>query len=79
MEEAKDKLKLSVILTALETDKQQLADEIGEDRAVVSKVLSGNRKATGTRRKLAKAICTRIEALIIPAEPPTEQTAAKGA
>lgn len=67
--------KLNIILAVLDTDKQKLADEIGEDRTVVSKVLSGNRKGMTTRRKLAKNLCGKIESLIIPAEPVEQATA----
>lgn len=59
---------LNIILAALDTDKQQLADEIGEDRTIVSKVLAGRRKAPGTRQKLARALCVKVENLIIPSE-----------
>ncbi len=79
MEESKDKLKLNVILATLEVDRQELADEIGEDRTVVSKVLSGNRKGVSTRKKLAKVLCSKIEALILPPELPAEQPVIKGA
>jgi len=78
MEERKAK-DLNVILAVLDTDKQQLADEIGENRTVVSKVLAGKRKGIATRKKLAKAICHKIEQLIIPADAAAEQTATKGA
>jgi len=64
--EDRDKKDLDIILAALGTDKQQLADEIGEDRTIVSRVLSGKRKALATRRKLARALCSKVEALILP-------------
>ncbi len=60
---------LNIILAVLDTDKQQLADEIGEDRTVVTKVLAGKRKGVGTRKKLAGALCKKIEALVMPNEP----------
>lgn len=59
---------LNIILAVLDTDKQQLADEIGEDRTVVTKVLAGKRKGAATRKKLAGALCRKIEALLIPAD-----------
>lgn len=58
-------LQVNVILTALGTDKQELAAEIGEDRANLSNVLSGRRPGKRTRKKLARAICARVERLII--------------
>ena len=66
---------LNIILAALDTDKQQLADEIGEDRTVVSKVLAGKRKALPTRKKLARALCVKVESLIIPSELTEQATA----
>jgi transcriptional regulator with XRE-family HTH domain len=66
---------LNIILAALDTDKQQLADEIGEDRTVVSKVLSGKRKSPSTRKKLARALCAKVEDLIIPSELTEQATA----
>jgi len=77
MEEQKSK-DLNIILAVLGTDRQQIADEIGEDRAVVSKVLAGKRKGHLTRKKVAKAVCGKIEALIIPADS-VEQSVVKGA
>lgn len=74
MEEQKVK-DLNIILAVLNTDRQQLADEIGEDRSVVSKVLDNKRKGTNTRRKLAKALCNKVERLIIPAEAAEQATA----
>ncbi|HMV87637.1 MAG TPA: hypothetical protein PLD20_05675 [Blastocatellia bacterium] len=64
MEEQRAK-NLNIILAVLDTDKQQLADEIGEDRTVVTKVLAGKRKAPATRKKLAGVLCKKIEALLI--------------
>jgi len=61
-----DALKVNMILTALETDKAELADEIGEDRTAVSRVLSGQRRTKRTQKKIVRAICNRIEKLIIP-------------
>ena len=58
-------LRVNIILTALDTNKQELADEIGVNRAIVSKVLSGQQRGKRTRKKLAHAICNRIETLIV--------------
>lgn len=64
---------LNIILAVLDTDKQQLADEIGEDRTVVTKVLAGKRKGTTTRKKLAGVLCKKIEALLIPVDSTTPE------
>ena len=77
--EDRSKKDLDIILVALDTDKQQLADEIGEDRTIVSRVLSGQRKALPTRRKLAKALCSKVEALILPQDLTPETPAMKEA
>lgn len=77
--EDRSKKDLDIILVALDTDKQQLADEIGEDRTIVSRVLSGQRKAPATRRKLAKALCSKVEALILPPDLTPETPAMKEA
>lgn len=68
---------LDIILTVLETDKQKLADEIGVERTIVSKTLSGVRKNPAVRKKLATALCRKVEALIIPAEIKAEQATAE--
>lgn len=79
MEENQDKkaLKVNVILTALETDKQELAAEIGADRSSVSKVLGGKRVGAKIRGQVAEAICARIKNLILP--PSEEKDADKKA
>lgn len=65
------KLKLKMILTALETDTVTLADEIGEQRPVISEIINGKpRKAITARRKLADALCQKMTNLILPAEQP---------
>ncbi len=75
--EDRNRKDLDIILVALDTDKQQLADEIGVERTIVSKTLNGNRKNPAVRKKLAKALCSKVEALIIPAELKTEQATAE--
>lgn len=77
LDEQRDK-DLNIILAVLDTSKQALADEIGEDRTIVTKVLAGKRKGLSTRKKLARAICGKIERLVIPVEATAEQATAKG-
>lgn len=64
------KLKLKVILTALEVDTQELADQIGEQRPVISGIISGTRIATKARRKMAAALSQRMSDLILPTASP---------
>ena len=59
------KLKLKIILATLETDTTTLADEIGEQRPVVSSIVNGSRKAIKVRRKLAAALCQKVTDLIV--------------
>jgi len=58
-------LKLRIILAALETDTQELADALGEQRPVLSGIISGQRKAKRARRKLAEAVNQKINDLIL--------------
>lgn len=70
-------LKLKIILATLETDTTALADEIGEQRPVISAIISGRRRATRARRKLADALCGKVEELVLADERPV--TAEKAA
>jgi len=72
-------LQIDVILAVLKTDKQELADEIKEDRSNVSRVLSGQRRGARTKKKLAKAICRRVEELLLDAPSPDSEQGAKAA
>lgn len=63
--EAKD-LRLKMILTSLDTSVQELADEIGANRTVVSRVLAGQRAGKRLRSRLAEAIHRRIDDLLPP-------------
>lgn len=60
-------LKLKIILAALETDTQALADEIGEQRPVLSDIINqnGRRHAKRARHKLADAINRKIDDLVL--------------
>lgn len=71
----KSKLQLKTILTVLETDTQALADEIGEQRPVVSDIVNGKpRKAYNARRKVAQSLCHKMEGLILlPDQPKAEE------
>lgn len=64
------KLQIRTILTVLDTDTQTLADQIGEQRPVVSGIISGSRKATKARKKLADALCDKVTELILPKSEP---------
>lgn len=59
-------LRFNVLLVALNTNKQELADEIGAQRTTVTKVLQGHRIGKSIRGKLADAICRRIHDLLPP-------------
>ena len=63
---------LKLLLTALDTDQQALADAIGEQRPVVNDVLNGKRKAQRTRRKMAEWLCQKVKGLILPEETGSE-------
>lgn len=62
--EAQERKDLEIILTVLDANHQTLADEIGVDRSLVTRTLNGARRSPAVRKKLSKAICTRIERLI---------------
>ena len=70
-------IKAKFLLMALDTDMQSLANEIGADRSNLHKVIAGERKGTRIRAKLAKAVCTKVEALFL--DPETEEPQAKAA
>ena len=57
--------KIELLLLALDTDRQKLADELQLDRTTVSKTLSGTRTARVTREAIADAIATRARALVL--------------
>jgi len=65
------KFKAKMMLTLLDTDTQKLADEIDEHRPVVSDIFNGNRKAIRVRRKVAAALCAKVNSLIIPEDQPS--------
>lgn len=73
----KKALQVNMVLTALETNKQELATEINTDRSSISKVLSGKRVGAKIRGQLVEAICARIKQLILP--PSEEQSVGKKA
>lgn len=61
------KLKLKIIMAALEVDTQTLADETGEQRPVLSGIVNGSaRKAVKARRRFADALCRKVSDLIMP-------------
>lgn len=59
------KLKLKIILATLEIDTTTLADEIGEQRSVLSGIVNGSRKAVKARRKLAAILGQKVTDLVI--------------
>lgn len=65
-------LKINIILTALEVDKSQIAEEINVDRTVVSKVLSGERKTKKVRSQIAEVVCAKVRELINPEDVKSE-------
>jgi DNA-binding Xre family transcriptional regulator len=70
--------KVNIILTALDIDKTELAEEIGVDRTNLSRVLSGERRTKRIQKKVVEAICKRIDLLII-GEQSGEESEAKAA
>lgn len=63
-------LRLKMILTALDTSVQDLANDIGAERSIVSRVLTGQRVGKKMRNQLSAAIQERIEQLLPPATVP---------
>lgn len=67
-------LRVNIILTVLDIDKQKLADQIGCDRSVVARVLSGERKTKRVQQKIVGALCQQIENLFVDPAQPNGQT-----
>lgn len=65
-------LRVNLILTALDLDKQKLADQIGLDRTTVVKVLNGERKTKRVQQKIVVAICQRVENLFTETAQPSD-------
>lgn len=59
-------LRLKIILAALDMSVQDLADDIGAERSLVSRVLTGQRTGRKVRQQLAAAIQERIDQLLPP-------------
>ncbi len=69
-------LRAKMLMTVLDVDVQELADEIGADRSNLTKIIAGERKGLRLRPKLVKALCGRIEQFILD---PEEEPQAKAA
>lgn len=54
---------IKLIMAILDTDQQEIASETGIDRAVVSRVLTGQRSYRRARKQIAGALCQRLERL----------------
>jgi len=63
------KLATGVILTALGTDIQTLANQVNEDRSLVSRILSGERQAKRVREKVADELANQVRSFILTDEP----------
>lgn len=63
------KLATGVILTALGTDIQTLANRVNEDRSLVSRILSGERQAKRVREKVADELAHQVRLFILTDEP----------
>lgn len=61
--------KIELLLLALDTDRQKLADELQVDRTTVSKTLSGTRTAMATKQAIAEALAARARALVLNESP----------
>lgn len=55
---------IKIIMAVLDTDQKQLAQETGEDPAVISRVLTGQRAYKRARRQIAQALCRGVNQLL---------------
>jgi len=60
------KLKLKIILTVLELPIQTIADEIDEQRQIVSAVINDARVAKNARQKMADYLSKQVVSLLTP-------------
>lgn len=68
------KLRIKIILAALDTDIQELSLQTGEQRPVLSDIINhpDKRKALRARRRLAEKLCEKVSSLILPADQPEQ-------
>lgn len=59
-----NKLKLKIILTALDLDIQAIADQVGESRQSVSYVINDFRPAKSARQKVAEFLSKQVTDLL---------------
>lgn len=55
---------IDVVLSAIGTDRQKVADEMGMSRATVSRVLSGERLSEQTLDKVADVVKAKFKTLV---------------
>ena len=55
---------IDVVFSAIGTDRQEVADEMGMSRATVSRVLSGERLSEATLDKVAEVVKSKFKTLV---------------